>query len=217
MAATWRGAIEFTGFPVNIALHNRVKSRSGESFKMLAPNGQPVKQQYVDSDGNTIDYGECGRGIEVEKDKFKALSQEAIEQIKSGERSKLVEPLSFAPKHTLPLELAVASYAVTPDEKVDGSEKSCNVIWNGLRSTGLAYVTQVTVTAGSRDAILALWADDKGLWAAALPFGQELADTPVPAFTEDEQASQMFKLAVDKLYEVKPLDIDAYTSAPVGH
>jgi DNA end-binding protein Ku len=210
VAATWKGAIEFSGFPVNVALHNRTKSRGSESFKTLAPNGQPVKSQYIDTEGNVVERDSTSKGYEVAKGQFAVLSPEALEAIGSGQRSTLVEPDSFAPLGSVPLELALATYSVTADAKVAGSEKSVNVLWNGLRKTGLAYVTRVTLS--SRDAILVVWATDDALLAAALPFTTELNEVPSATLTENEAEAEMFESVVGAAYETRPFDHKSFES-----
>lgn len=138
-ASAWKGAVEFAGFPVNVKLYGRTKSRSGESFKTLAPNGDPVRSVYIDSDGEQVERAECSKGVETSKGQFTALSTEAIESIASAEKSSMVTPSSFAPLDSIPLELATAAYAVVPDSDVAGADKSVGLIWNGLLDSGLAY------------------------------------------------------------------------------
>jgi non-homologous end joining protein Ku len=191
-SAAWRGAIEFNGFPINIALWPKVKSSRGESFRTLAPDGQPVKQVYLDSSGEQVATAECSKGVETEKGVFKTLSPEAVERIQEGEKSSVLNAAYFAPLSTVPVELATASYHVRADEKVAGAASSANVLWNGLRAHGLAYVTQATLRAGSPDVVLAVWADEKGLVAGAFPFEQQLWAAPEGEFTENAAAADLF-------------------------
>jgi non-homologous end joining protein Ku len=210
--ATWRGAIEFGGFPINVALYNRVRKQRVESFRTLAPNGQPIKQFNKDSDGNEITTAECDKGVEVGKDKYVALTPEAIEQITEGSKSEIVQPSRFVKTSELPFELAIDRYAVRADEKVAGASQSTNVLWNGLRKSGLAYVTQITVRGGSCDAILAVYATDTDLLAVALPFENELYDVPSTEFTQDKTQAAMFERVVESMYKVEAFDHSAHHS-----
>jgi non-homologous end joining protein Ku len=194
--ATWRGAIEFSGFPIHVALFTTTKSRSGESFKMLAPNGQPVHQAYLDSDDKPVAKENIGRGIEIAKDEYQPLSADAIDRIQSGQKSTVLTAAGFAPLASIPFHLSSNNYYVVPDSKVAGSDKSANVIWNGLKAHGLAYVTQATLRGGSRDVILAIYATDQGLNAVAIPFIHELNDRPPADFTVDKKAAKLVGAAV---------------------
>jgi DNA end-binding protein Ku len=209
---TWKGAIAFAGIVVHIALYNRVKSRTSESFRMLAPNGRPIAQVLQDSDGKIVDRDQVRKGVAAGPDEWTALSEEAANKIAEGERSKILDPSGFAPLDTIPLELATASYEVRADEKVAGADRSVNVLWNGLRAAKLAFVTQITVRSGSRDAILVLWADDRGLWATALPFEAECNGLSQPGFTEDERAADLFSRVIGASYTVKPFAHADYVS-----
>lgn len=213
-AAAWKGAVEFGGFPVHVRLFSRKKSRGSESFRTLAPNGLPVKSQYVDTEGNPVERSETSKGVEVSKDSFVALSPDAVEQIASMEKSTSVEPRQFSPLESVPLELATMSYVVIPDKDVAGADGPVNVLWNGLRKQNLAYCTQVAMRSGSRDSILVLYARDDGLYAAALPFGAELTDTPSHEFTEDKKAQGLFSQFVAASYkdELGSFDLSEYES-----
>jgi Ku protein len=212
MATTaWRGAIEFSGFPINVALYGRVKSRSGDSFKTLDPvHKQPVKQQYVDINDEVVDRSETLKGVEVEKGVWTPLTPEAVEMIAEGERSEVLEPDSFSPLSTIDLGLALQTYEVLPDAKVAGSDKSVNTLWNGLRATGLAYVSRLTMRSGSRDAIVVFYATDHDLRAATLPFAAELNDVPSFTFEADEKQADLFRLVVGD--DIQPFDLAAFQS-----
>jgi non-homologous end joining protein Ku len=221
--ATWKGALEVAGFPVNVELHNRIKSKSGESFKTLGTDDKPIRMVMVESGEfeklekdphtkvSTIGRNDTRKGV-PHGDGFTPLPKEAVETIQGVERSKMLEPASFAPVDSLPLELADKAFAVVPDSKVPGSEKSVNLIWNGLRARGLAYLATVTLRSGSPDTILAVYATDEGLFAVGLPFEGELNENPSFEYAEDAKAAEMFGQFVDTAYDVAPFDHTAFTS-----
>ena len=210
--SSWRGAAEFAGFPVNIALYPRVATRSGESFRMLAPsNHQPVTQAWLDTDGEIVERADTLRGIEVGKNEFVVLPDEALEQIQSAERTTVLEADAFAPVSTVPLEFASAIYEVLPDDKVAGADRSANVLWNGLWAAGLAYMTKITMRAGSSDQVLAIYATDQGLFAATLPFINDIRE-PRGEWTVDEKQGALFAQVVEANYEVAELDLAAFAS-----
>lgn len=219
MAATaWKGAVTVTlngvEVPIHVRLHNRVKSRSGDSFKTLAPSDQqPVRSVYLDSAGNEVDRKAALKGVEVSKGTFKPLPAEAVEAIGSAEKSTVVEPRQFCPADSIPVELAVTSYAVRPDKDVAGAERSVNQLWNGLLDSGLSYVTEITMKAGARDAILVLRATDEGLSAIALPYTAELADVPEFDWQRDEQIGQAVGAALTEGMKATAFDHASFESS----
>jgi non-homologous end joining protein Ku len=146
----WRGALEITisGFPVPVPVvfnprTGAAKSNSGLS--LLSPDGRPVFQRYVtDDEGWSGTIGQCARG----KDGIK-LDDQVVAQLADSERDRLVTPHSFAPLESIDLSIAQGSYAVVPDEQAAGASRQLEVLWNGLRSTGLAYITQIVLRGGS--------------------------------------------------------------------
>jgi non-homologous end joining protein Ku len=189
--SSWSGALEVSGFPVPVVFYPRVKKLRNESFKTLAPDGKPVHQQYIDSEGKPVE--ETRKGVEVAKGTYVPMTDEALEAIGEGSRSTLVVPEEFVPLESVPLHFAIERWAVRPNERVPGSEKSVNILWNGLCSTKLAYIAKITTRSGAHDSILAVYADSDGLWAAALPFAAELYDVPATdCFVLDRAAGDLF-------------------------
>jgi DNA end-binding protein Ku len=209
MASSWKGALSVAGFPVNVALHSAVTKPGSDGFKMLAPNGQPIKQVYIDSDGKPVERAATSKGYERSKGDYVALTEAQVERIEAGQRSTIVEPMGFCPIDTVPLHLAKDTYEVIPDAKHPGAEQSVNVLWNGLRSKGVAYVT--TITLRTRDSILAVWGDDAGLWAASLPFATEFAQVPATALSADDEAAAMLGNVIDSV-GVTAFDHGAFVS-----
>jgi non-homologous end joining protein Ku len=208
----WRGAVEFSGFPVNVALYSRVKKTRNQSFRNIAPSGQPVKAQQIDpADGKPVDNEQIRKGYETAKGVFAIMTPEALDQINAGVKTALAKPAGFAPLESIAFDLAIDRFAVRPDDKVPGADQAANVMWNGLRDSRLAYTTQVSLSGGA-DAILVLYADERGFWGALLPFERELYDVPTHEFKTDEKASALFAQVVDQQYEVGDFDHSSFTS-----
>lgn len=211
--STWRGAIEFAGFPINVSVYPLLKSRSGESFKMITPDGEPVEQFYraVDKeDGQLYKVGELGRAIDL-GDELRPIPAEALEQISEAERSTVVSAKYFAPVGTLPLELSIGAYAVVPDSKVAGAKASVNALWNYLRDSAVAYVTQATFRSGSKDVVLAIYANERGLVAATFPFVEDLHPAIESDFTTSTEAAKKLAKHVKKS-EIKAFSLDDFES-----
>lgn len=190
---TWSGAISFAGFPINIALHNLTKSKSGESFKQLDPvHKQPVKQVLVDIDGTVVERTALLKGVPQGKDVFFPLPAEAMEMIQQATRTSTLEG-DFPPAESVRWEFTNGVYRIVPDTKVPGSEGPVGILWNGLIGSGRAFVTKIVLRAGSADKILAITADDYGLTGRTLAFAEEIATVPEFLPERDEKAATMFE------------------------
>ena len=212
--STWRGAIDIAGLPVNVAVYPVVKSTTVDSLKLLTPDGKPVEQFYkdpTDPDGRLYKIGELGRGVKTE-DGVVPLSDEALDMISDAERSTVIEASYFAPVESLPMELAVAAYSVVPDSKSAGSDRAVNIVWNGLRREGLAYVTQVTFRSGSKDHVMAIYATDSGLAAITFPFAEDLHGAQPVTVTPDDQAADMLAQVIKKKSEIRAFSLDDFQS-----
>ena len=210
--STWSGAISFAGFPIPVKAYNVTKSRASDSFKTLAPNGEPVKQVLVDSNGEAVVRAECGKGVEVAKGTYAALAPEAVEAIQSAERTGSLEPSHFCDLDTVPITLATGSFRFLPNDKVPGAEKSVQTLWNGLRASGKAMVAEWTPRAGSRDSIIVLYADEQGIAGVQLPYAAELNDLPKFEPVEDEKAAQMFSQVIEASYEARDFNHEEHAS-----
>jgi non-homologous end joining protein Ku len=206
----WKGALELTinDVPlfVSCQMYSRVKTRRSKSFKTLAPSGQPMQQgRPIDSGtGKEYDSSESRKAHEVSKGQFVVMPKEAVEQINEG-RTKVLSPERFVPVDELDLALAFERYAVRPDVEVAGSDQALNIVWNGLLEREEAMIQRFCVR-GVQDAILAVYADARGLWAVLLPFEAEMYSVPAFLFTRNVEAGQLFSNAVEQTYEVGGFD-----------
>jgi DNA end-binding protein Ku len=213
--AGWRGAIEFEGFVVNVALYSRVKKQRNESFRLIGPSGQPIQSNYpLDSGtGKEIKPEEVRRSVEVGSGKAKKyvpMTEEAIERINSGIKTEIAQADRYAPLESIDLALAIDRFVVRADDKVPGAAANVNVLWNGLRASGLAHVSQIS-PGGGHDAILVLYADEHDFRGVLLPFEAELYPVPPPEFERNDKAGELFRRVIDEEM-VKPFDHAAYVS-----
>lgn len=193
---TWSGAVEFGGFLIHVSAYPLTKTTRGESFKTLCPcHGQPIQQaRMCPVDWREVEYDDCVKGYEVAKGDVRPVPAEAIEAIKSMDKSEslAIEQLPLAAN--VPFHLALARYRIVPNEKVPGAEQPVQILWNGLYASGRTVVTEWVPRAGSADSILAVFADRHGLTGVALPYEAELrVDVPEFLPVENEQAAQMFE------------------------
>jgi non-homologous end joining protein Ku len=199
-------------FAANVTLWRRVKDRRNESFKTLAPSGQPAKQgKQIDSATGKPFSGPTRKGVKVGKDEYVPLPEGAEDKIKEGTSTKIIDAATsaFCPLNSIALDLAIQRYAVRPDSKVEGAKEALNIIWNGLRESQAAWVSQVSFS-GGHDSISVLYADESGMWMALLPFEEECYPTPTPEFVENERQAELF--ASEVLGDVDEFDHSGWVS-----
>jgi non-homologous end joining protein Ku len=194
-------AIELTvggvPLPVNIELHARVKKTRKKSFRNLAPSGQPVQGKNFDPATGEEFTEPPQKGWELGKGQYAIIPPETIEAIGEKQKTTIAKAEAFPPLDTIALDLAIDRFAVRPDGAVPGSDQAVMIVWNGLRATKRAYVSQVSL-GGTDDALLVLYADEVGFWAALLPFAHELYAVPTHSLDENEQAGALFEQMLEQ-------------------
>jgi non-homologous end joining protein Ku len=213
----WAGALDLGGIAVvNVELRRLKKSTRYESFRTLGPDGSPVRSVYLDSNDEEVDRNQCQKGVQVgkgEKATYKALSAEALERIQEGGKDEIVEPRQFTHLEAVPLELSDMAYQVLPDKNVPGAERSVQTLWNGLLATKLAYVTEIVMAGGGPDKIIVVYANDRGLWAVAIPYEAELWGTDSVDWKVDRKAGNKFAAAIEALgLKIEAFDLSAFKS-----
>lgn len=209
--SSWSGAITFAGFPIGVKAYNVHKSPSKDSFKSLcechrAPIAQP-KTCSVSGDAVT----ETLKGHEASKDSFVV-----VDMGEAAPSSAALEPEKIVSVASLPLELASGTYRLVASDAAN--EKSVAILYRSLRKLDAAYVTHLTMRAGSRDALTVIYAADDGLAAATLPHLTELNDIPsgegVTGVEISDAETAMFEQAINTLYGgVQSFSHEAFASA----
>jgi non-homologous end joining protein Ku len=207
----WKGALELefqtdagsVPLTISVELYARVKKTRSESFTTLAPSGQPAQTRRIDP-ATGEEFSGSRQGVKVGRD-YVPMTEEALEQINAGTRTRVLKPEAFCPLHTIALDLAIDRFYVRPQHEVAGADTSLNIVWNGLRATGLAWCTQMSIR-GGHDAVLVVYADDSGLYAALLPFEEEVYPAPEHVFEPNEKAGSLFAAMVENEHEIAPFD-----------
>jgi non-homologous end joining protein Ku len=202
----WRGALELTingvPLPVNVELFARVKGSRNKSFTNLDAETLRPATEFGNS-RPTVKGLDCGKGRIV------VVPKEALDEIKKVEKTKVLRVEQYADVDTIDLSTAINRYAVRPDPDVAASDQAIQIVWNGLRATGKAYVAPLTLSA-SNESILVIYATDDGLWAAALPFADEMYPVPTFAWQENAQAATLFAQMVEQSGKAGAFEHDAY-------
>lgn len=213
----WTGSVNFGGFPIPLAAYSATSSKSADSFKSLCPcHSQPISQiKTCATTGEKIDNADLLKGAEMSKGNIYTLDKAALEAISSGESTKSVDVERFASYASFErhLWLADKSFRIIADPKFPGSDKSANVLWNGLRASERVAVIDGWISrAGARPATLVIYADDDGLIGVTLPYERQLvAGLPAGGFGEDEKAAAMFEAFVDAQdYSTDDFDLGTY-------
>jgi hypothetical protein len=188
---------------ISIELYARVKKTRSDSFTTLAPSGKPAETKRIDPDTGE-EFSGSRKGVKVGRD-YVAMTDEALEQINAGTKTRVLKPEAFCPLNTIALDLAIDRFYVRPQKEVAGADQSLNIVWNGLKATGLAWCTQMSIR-GGHDAVLVLYADDSGLYAALLPFEEEVYPAPSFEFTDSRKAGDLFAAMVEQEHDVTAFD-----------
>lgn len=204
---SWTGGLEFAGFPISVQFWPTVSSKSGDSFKMLDPkHKRPVKQVLHDVKGKPVDRDATLRGVE-QNGKIKVIPPKALTAISELGMTKIAKPHKFVQVDTIPFTLSQGAYEVVPNPKVDGSPGPVKLLRDGLRASGLAYVTEITMRSGAADRIVAVWANADGLYATLLPHKQDVQSHGYDFGAEDSKAGKVFQQFLEVSdYEVGVFD-----------
>lgn len=198
--SSWTGAIDLGGFPIHVSAYALTKSKAAQSFKSLCPcHHEPIVQHKVcATTGEKIAMEDLGKGVELTRGTITVLPPEAVEQIKSSERSDVLAIQRLSPVESVPLHLATGHYRIVANEKVPGSAGPVGILYNGLRVNGLALVTEWIPRAGSRNQLVVLHADAYGINANTLPYATDLQAVPEGKYDHDEKAAAMFTAFADQ-------------------
>jgi non-homologous end joining protein Ku len=182
----WRGALELEfqtdagriPLSISIELYARVKKSRSDSFRTLAPSGLPAESKSIDpATGEAYDGG-SRKGVKV-GGAYVAMTEEALEQINAGTKTRVLKPEAFCPLESIQLDLAIDRFYVRPMADVAGADTSLNIVWNGLLATGLAWCTHMSIR-GGHDAVLVRRARRQAAIEAVIA-GAPVAALPEPA------------------------------------
>jgi non-homologous end joining protein Ku len=204
----WRGALELelNGLPfaANIEFYGRVKKSRNESFVNLAPSGTPPIKKLIDPATNEeFEQEQIVKGYKLKGGKdavYAHMTPESLEQIKEGQKDRVLRPhptTGYVPLKTLALDLAIDRWAVRPDEDVPTAVQAVQIIWNGLLKSKRAIVTTASL-GGGHDSVIVVYATSNGLWAAALPFEEELYPVPTFAWEKSTRMAEVFTKAMEQ-------------------
>ena len=117
-------------------------SAEGISFRMITPNGNPIKQKYIDpEDGKELSQSDCQKGFEYEKNKYVIFSAEEIKALEANGPKGCTEIQQFVPIDSIDLVHVEKSYYIKPDK---GGDKAFKLLSNVMEMKNKAAVGQWT-------------------------------------------------------------------------
>lgn len=145
------------------------------SFNMITPDGNRVKQQWVDSvTGKTIDRKDTKKGYEVEKGNYLIFTDEELKALE-GDRSNLIDVLQFVQGYSPKPEEVERSLFLSPEKNADRSYK---LLLKAMESTNRVAICK-WYTRG-KDHLVCLQAVGDKLMLHQLYYANELRAFQVP-------------------------------------
>jgi DNA end-binding protein Ku len=200
----WSGSITFGLVTVPVELYS-AQRRGGVSFRMLAPDGTPLKRQYVcPEDGEPLEDDQIARGYEAEKGEFVVVSDEELDAL-APRRSRDIELLRFVDRNAIDPGYFVRSYFLVPGGE---QTKAYRLLAETMEASGRAGIA--TFVMRGKAYAVAIVAEKGVLRAETLRFGDELRTAedvglPAPGKVDrgkvNEMKKAMDKVAADRLDE----------------
>jgi DNA end-binding protein Ku len=117
--------------PVN--LFAATDSAAGVSFKMLAPDGSRVKQQYIsEKTGKVVERSKMIKGYEFEDDRFVTFTKEELDALDET-ASHVIEIVAFVPEKSVDPIYFDKAYFLAPDKR---GGKPYSLLAEAMRQSG---------------------------------------------------------------------------------
>lgn len=132
------GAITFGLVRVPVKMYTAADDE-GVSFRNITPEGNPIKQKYVDPvSGNEYTYAQCDKGYEVEKNTYVLFSKEELQALDADPAGKgNVAVDCFVPEETVDSVHVEKTYYLKPDK---GGDAAFKLMAEALARNGLCVI-----------------------------------------------------------------------------
>lgn len=122
--AAAKGAITFGLVRVPVKMFTAADDE-GVSFRNITPEGNPIKQKYVDPvSGNEYTYSQCDKGYEIEKGQYVLFSKEELQALDADPAGKgNVAVDCFVPEESVDSVHVEKTYYLKPDTGGDAAFK----------------------------------------------------------------------------------------------
>lgn len=116
LRAMWKGVLTFDDVRLPVKLYSAVEDRNIRFRLLHGEDGVPVKQRMVNPrTGETVEYGEARRGLEVEPERFVMMSPAALEALEP-EPSRDIRITRFVEPSLINHQWYDRPYFLGPDE-----------------------------------------------------------------------------------------------------
>jgi len=138
--ASASGVISFSLVSVPVKLYTAATSES-VSFRMITPEGNPIRQKYVDPVSETeYAFKACSKGYEHTKGEYVLFTPEELKSLEAGDKGS-IQIKNFVPAESVDLVSVEKSYYVKPDK---GGDKGFKLLSMVMVETGKVAVGQWT-------------------------------------------------------------------------
>lgn len=130
--------ISFLMLNIPVKLYTSASSE-GVKFRMITPDGNPIKQKYYDPvTEKEYSFAECNKGYEFSKNQFVIFSKEEMKAL-DAENNSVLDVKEFVPLDTIDMVSVENSYYLEPDK---GGDKGFKLIANTMAKTNLVAIGQ---------------------------------------------------------------------------
>lgn len=193
----------------------KVAENEGVSFKMITPEGHPIRQKYFDSvSGNEYTYAQCSKGYELKDSKptaYVLFDKAELEALESKGFKGGVEITQCAPIESIDVIHVENSYYIQPDK---GGDKAFKLLSNALSETEMAAIGRWSTR--GKDHLVMIRPYKGGLILHTLYYQNEVRDyenncavIPISAI-EMKMAKQLIKHMAVKKFDISQFK-DEYT------
>jgi non-homologous end joining protein Ku len=178
-----------------------VESANDVTFEQAGPNGERLRQVYVDPQGKEVHRGSIQKGV-WDGDDFKPVAAEALEAISEATKIPDLSILEVVARDAIPMDRICGKYFVQSAKK-GGNLGAFKLFVDALEEEGLAAVTKWT--ARSRQKLMALVPENGNLVGYALSFADDCRqpDESVEAHKTASYAPAEFTMARQLLAAMK--------------
>jgi DNA end-binding protein Ku len=169
--AFWKGYLKLSLVSCPIAMYPASSSSERVSFRQInKQTGNRLKQQLVDSEtGDVVLSEDKGRGYEIGKNEFVAVSDEELESIRI-ESTHTIDIEKFVARAEIDERYLDSPYYVIPEDKV--GQEAFAVIREAMQRKKMVGLGRVVIS--RRERIVMLEPRDKGLIATTLRYAYEI-------------------------------------------
>jgi len=166
--AFWSGTISFGLVSVPVDLFPATRS-STVHFRMLSPDGTPVRRRYYCPEHNTdVDADEIVRGYEIAKGEYVVVHDEELETLEP-QKSRDIDLRLFVDVAQIPPTYFERAYYLAPS---GNSNKAYRLLAEVMQQTGKAGIA--TFVMRDKEYLVAILAENSILRAETLRFHDEL-------------------------------------------